>query len=534
MELQHISELERAVEGGRGELVRFGVSFLFMVCVMFYAASQEGGRGELVLVMAAIVATYMAMNIGANDVANNVGPAVGAKAFSLVGALAIAGLFDIAGALIAGERVIERMRSGILQPEMVTDPQVFVAIMLAALLASAVWVNLASALGAPVSTTHAIVGAVMGGGMAAYGVGVVNWAVMVSIAASWVVSPLLGGVLAALFLYLIKRSILYQVDMSAAARRVVPLLLAGMAWIFTTYLIVEGLSRLHLFSAEVAVGLGFAAAVITYFAVRARVCDRGRLIPNTRQGVNRLFTIPLMFAAAVMSFAHGSNDVANAVGPLAAIVHSLSGDGAVTANGVLSSMAGGVVPMWVMVVGALGIAVGLVLFGPRVIRTVGSELTELDHIRAFSVAMASALTVIVASGFGLPVSSTHIVVGSVLGVGFLREYLRSTQDDMLVEIKAHHPAGDQEAIDAFVARFMRASIDEKGRLLKELKRQSRTGEDPARFAKRERKALKRVYRQELVKRSQLRRIVTAWVVTVPASALMAAMLFHVMRGVLAA
>lgn len=525
MELQHISEFERAVEGGRGELVRFGVSFLFMVGVMFYAATHGVGRGELVLVMGAIVATYMAMNIGANDVANNVGPAVGAKAFSLVGALSIAAVFDIAGALIAGERVIERMRSGILQAEMITDPQIFVAIMLSALLASAIWVNLASALGAPVSTTHAIVGAIMGGGMAAYGVGIVNWPVMVRIAASWVVSPLIGGALAALILYFIKRSILYQVDMSAAARRVVPALLAAMAWVFTTYLIVEGFRRLRMFSLEGAILMGFAAASITYFVVRARVADRGRLIPNTRQGVNRLFPIPLMFAAAVMSFAHGSNDVANAVGPLAAIVHALSHAETV--------MPDGVVPMWVMAVGALGIAVGLVLFGPRVIRTVGSELTELDHVRAFSVVMASALTVILASGFGLPVSSTHIVVGSVLGVGFLREHLRSSHDAMIVEIKAHHPAGDQEAIDAFVGRFTKASIGEKGELLKELKRQSKMGTDPARFAKRERKALRRVYRQELVKRSQLRRILAAWVVTVPASGGMAAMLFHIVRGVLA-
>lgn len=525
MELQHISEFEKAVEGSRGELVRFGVSFLFMVGVMFFAATHGAGQGELTLVMAAIVATYMAMNIGANDVANNVGPAVGARAISLVGALAIAAVFDIAGALVAGERVIERMRSGIIQPDLLTDPQILVWIMLAALLASAVWINIASALGAPVSTTHAIVGAIMGGGIAAHGIDIVNWPVMGRIVASWVVSPVLGGALAAMFLYFIKRSITYHADMAAAARRVVPALLGVMAWVFSTFLLVEGLGRLPFVSGGVAVLCGFAVAVLTFVAVRARMSDRGRFIPNTKQGVNRLFQLPLIFAAAVMSFAHGSNDVANAVGPLAAIVHAVT-QGSTTAQG--ATVAG-----WVMLIGALGIGIGLVLFGPRVVRTIGSELTELDNMRAFSVALASALTVILASVSGLPVSSTHVVVGSVLGVGFLREYLKSSHDRMVEEIKAHHPQGDQAAIDDFMRRFERASLDDKGTLLKDLKRHSKNGEDPARFAKWERKALRRAYQHELVRRSQLRRILAAWVITVPASALMAAGLFHAMGGMLA-
>jgi PiT family inorganic phosphate transporter len=524
VELQHLSEFEKAAEGGRGELVRFGVSFLFIVGVMFYAAVHGAGQGELVLVMAAIVAAYMAMNIGANDVANNVGPAVGAKALSLVGALAIAAVFDVAGALIAGERVIERMRSGIIQPELINDPQIFVWVMLAALLASAVWINVASALGAPVSTTHAIVGAIAGGGIAAHGVAIVNWPIMGRIVASWVVSPVLGGVLAAMLLYLIKRSITYHADMAAAARRVVPLLLAGMVWVFTTFLIVEGFSGLLAVTHGAAVLCGLVAGLITFLVVRLKVSNRGSQIANTKQAVNRLFTIPLMFAAAVMSFAHGSNDVANAVGPLAAIVH------VVTQGGGLTPAA--TVPVWVMLVGALGISVGLALFGPRVIRTVGSEITELDHMRAFSVALASALTVILASILGLPVSSTHIVVGSVLGVGFLREYLKSSHALMVAEIKAHHPEGDQRAIDDFMLQFASASIDEKGELLKALKRQAKSGQDPARFAKWERKVLRKVYRHELVTRSQLKRIVAAWVVTVPASALMSAGLFHVIRGTL--
>ncbi|TAH41288.1 MAG: inorganic phosphate transporter, partial [Betaproteobacteria bacterium] len=345
------------------------------------------------------------------------------------------------------------------------------------------------------------------------------------IVASWVVSPVLGGALAAMFLYFIKRSITYHADMAAAARRVVPALLGVMAWVFSTFLLVEGLGRLPFVSGGVAVLCGFAVAVLTFVAVRARMSDRGRFIPNTKQGVNRLFQLPLIFAAAVMSFAHGSNDVANAVGPLAAIVHAVT-QGSTTAQG--ATVAG-----WVMLIGALGIGIGLVLFGPRVVRTIGSELTELDNMRAFSVALASALTVILASVSGLPVSSTHVVVGSVLGVGFLREYLKSSHDRMVEEIKAHHPQGDQAAIDDFMRRFERASLDDKGTLLKDLKRHSKNGEDPARFAKWERKALRRAYQHELVRRSQLRRILAAWVITVPASALMAAGLFHAMGGMLA-
>jgi PiT family inorganic phosphate transporter len=185
-----------------------------------------------------------------------------------------------------------------------------------------------------------------------------------------------------------------------------------------------------------------------------------------------------------------------------------------------------------MVVGALGLAIGLGLFGPRVIRTVGSEITELDQMRAYCIAMAATITVIIASQLGIPVSTTHVAVGAVFGVGFLREYLKSSYARMLDEIKAHHPEGDQEAIDAFIERFTAASIDEKGAMLRDLKQRAKKHLDPAHFSKTERKGLRKVYRQELVKRSQLLRIVAAWVVTVPASALMAALLFFTIKGML--
>src|SRR5690606_11423085 len=190
------------------------------------------------------------------------------------------------------------------------------------------------------------------------------------------------------------------------------------------------------------------------------------------------------------------------------------------------------IPTWVMMVGAIGISLGLALFGPKVIRTVSSEITELDQMRAYCIAMAATLTVIVASQLGLPVSSTHIAVGGVFGVGFLREYLKSNYDRMVAEIKAHHPEGDLAAIEAFIARFEKASIEEKGQMLADLKQRSKNADDPAHFSKGERKGLKKVYRRELVKRSQLMRIAAAGVITVPASALMAAVLFFMIRGMM--
>lgn len=524
MDLQHISEIERATHRGRGEMLRLGIGLLFIVGVMFYAAMRGTGEGGMILVMAAMVGGYMAMNIGANDVANNVGPAVGSKALSLAGALVIAAVFEAAGALIAGGEVVGTIRNGIINPDLITDSDTFVWIMLAALLAGALWLNIATAVGAPVSTTHSIVGAVLGAGMAAAGPSIVDWETMTGIVASWVISPLLGGLFAAGFLYLVKRSITYQADMAAAARKMVPLLVAFMAWTFGTYLILKGLNRAWTVGFGEAVAYGLVIAVPVFLLTKRAIGARGVLLANTKQSVNRLFTVPLIFAAALLSFAHGSNDVANAVGPLAAIVDVVSNAGVVNKSAPI--------PTWVMMVGALGIALGLALFGPKVIRTVGSEITELDQMRAYCIAMAATLTVIVASQMGLPVSSTHIAVGGVFGVGFLREYLKSNYDRMVAEIKAHHPEGDLAAIEAFIARFEKASIEEKGEMLRDLKERSKKAEDPAHFSKTERKGLRKVYRRELVKRSQLMRIAAAWVITVPASALMAAILFFTIRGMM--
>jgi len=522
MELKDIASIEEATRFGRRELFRLGFSLIFIIGIIFFANIQVGDiPGNTMLVIAAVIGAYMAINIGANDVANNVGPAVGSKAMTLAGAILIAAIFEAAGALIAGGDVVSTIKKGIIDPSMITDADTFIWLMMAALLAGAIWLNIATALGAPVSTTHSIVGAVLGAGIAAGGWDVANWNQMGAIVASWVISPVCGGLIAAGFLYLIKRTITYQADMTAAARKMVPLLVALMAWAFSTYLIIKGLKQIWKFNFHEAALIGLAIAVAVYFIVKPRINRRAQSLKNDKPSINRLFTIPLIFAAALLSFAHGANDVANAVGPLAAINAAIVGEGVATKAAI---------PLWVMLVGAVGIAIGLALYGPKLIRTVGTEITELDQTRAFCIAMAAAITVIFASQMGLPVSSTHIAVGAVFGVGFLREFIKASYAKMIEEIKRHHAGKGQKEVEAFLLKFNRASVANKGLMLKELKQQAKKA-TPI-ITKEERKALRKVYRKELVKRSAFIKIVAAWLITVPMSAAMAAMLYFMIRGML--
>ena len=520
MELQNINQIEKAAAFGASELFRLGFALVFIVCIMLFAGIQLGDiSGNYMLIAAAMIGGYMAMNIGANDVANNVGPAVGSRALTLTGAILIAAIFEASGALIAGGDVVSTIKKGIINPAAIQDANTFIWLMMAALLAGAIWLNIATYLGAPVSTTHSIVGGVLGAGIAAGGMDIANWDQMGMIAASWVISPVLGGLIAASFLYLIKRTITYQDDMKQAAIKMVPLLVSLMAWAFSTYLALKGLNKIWKIDFPTALIIGAVVAIMIYFIVRPWVKKSAEQLSSSKQSVNKLFTTPLIFAAALLSFAHGANDVANAVGPVAAI------NDAILHGGVAKTAT---IPLWVMMVGAIGIALGLALYGPKLIRTVGSEITELDQMRAFSIAMAAAITVIIASQLGLPVSSTHIAVGAVFGVGFLREFLKSSYAKMIDEIKSHHHDRDEAEVEAFLLRFQKSTIDKKAMMLQQLKDHSATAE----LSKKERKGLKKVYRTELVKRSALLKIVAAWVITVPASGLMAAILYFTLRGMM--
>jgi len=521
MELRNFNDIENATSRGRKEMFRFGTAMLFIVMIILFTSNLQTGTAavSVELVVAAMIGGYMALNIGANDVANNVGPAVGSKALTLTGAIILAAIFESSGALIAGGDVVSTIKKGIIDPELIADADTFIWLMMAALLAGAIWLNLATALGAPVSTTHSIVGGVLGAGIAAAGWSIANWDKMGAIAASWVISPVIGGIIAASFLFWIKRSITYKDDMIAAAKHMVPVLVAIMAWAFATYLILKGLKKVWKTDFITAAMIGFAIASIIYFTIKPMIARQAQRLENSKSSVNTLFTIPLIFAAALLSFAHGANDVANAVGPLAAI------NDAIQSHGVSTKAE---IPLWVMLIGAIGISLGLLLFGPKLIRTVGSEITELDQMRAFSIAMAAAITVIIASQLGLPVSSTHIAVGGIFGVGFLREYLKRSYAKTIQEIKDHHQGADQQEVESFIKAFEKASLIEKKLMLAQLKEKKAEVE----LSKKERKSLNKVYQKELVKRSAFLKIVAAWVITVPASATLAALFYFMIRGMM--
>ncbi|TVR55727.1 MAG: anion permease [Spirochaetaceae bacterium] len=506
----------------RGYYVRLSLAGAFVLFVIGYTWTNHGYL-SLSLVVAAAFGAYMAINIGANDVANNVGPAVGARAMRLLTAVAIAAFFEAAGAIIAGGAVVGTVGSGIIDPSRLRDPDSFVWLMMAALLGGALWLNIATALGAPVSTTHSIVGGVLGAGIAASGWSIANWDTVGRIALSWVISPVLGGVIAALFLFVIKHGITYQTDMVRASQRMVPVLIGAMGWAFSTFLIVKGLTRVVTVDPYVAVGVGAGIGVVSFIGSRARLRTIAKSMSNGKKGVNALFGLPLIFAAALLSFAHGSNDVANAIGPLAAVYNSLLTN---------SIGAGADIPFWVMAVGALGLAVGLALYGPKLIKTVGTEITDMDNMRAYSIAMAAAVTVILASQLGLPISTTHVTIGAVFGIGFLREHLKANYRRIIAKIEKHHEhqGRSPDEIKAFLHEFETAAIKEKGRILKSLAKSRKRGK--TKITKKEQKKLRKVYQESLVKRAVILRVVAAWLVTVPGTAVLSALIYYTIRGML--
>lgn len=460
--------------------ITFGIAALFLIAVYFFSGMYAGHTDTShIIIIAGIVGGYMALNIGANDVANNIGPTVGAKAISIKGALVIAAIFEASGAYFAGGDVVSTISKGIIDPSGISDQMVFIWAMMAALLSAALWINIATWVGAPVSTTHSVVGGVMGAGIAAVGMSAVNWSTMGSIAASWIISPMLGGLIAAGFLYFIKHTVLFKEDKVEAAKKWVPVMVSIMAAAFAMYMAMKGLKKIWKAEAWMiwsAAAMGF---IVTYFISRPIVQKAAKNIENREKSVAKLFNVPLIFSAALLSFAHGANDVANAVGPLSAIV-SAAGEGGMAAK--VS------IPSWVMLIGGIGISIGLLLFGPKLIRTVGEQITKINQIRAFCIATSASITVIAASWMGLPVSSTHIAVGGVFGVGFLREYLQNRRGNV-----------SSEELDHMSQKELR-------KIVKHQKRR-------------------------LVRRNQMFRIAAAWVITVPLAALIAAGIFTILINI---
>jgi PiT family inorganic phosphate transporter len=516
------SDSHTLAAGDKGAWLRLLAGLAMLAGAAAYVGSEASGQEQiLVIVIAGVVGMYMAMNIGANDVANNVGAAVGSGALTMIGALAIASVFEVAGAVIAGGDVVDTIKKGIIDPAGVADAATFVRLMLAALFAAALWINLATIFGAPVSTTHSIVGGVLGGGVAAAGLGVVDWVVMGKIAASWVVSPLMGAVIAVAFLTLIKAAIVYRDDRIAAAKTWVPILVAIMGAVFSAYLITKGLKRVWQADVATVIAVSGAAFFMVYFIVRPMVAAAGKTMKNTREDVGKLFTIPLIVSAAMLCFAHGSNDVANAIAPLAAIVNAV-GEG-----GVASEVA---IPFWVMLVGALGLSVGLALYGGRMVKRVGKEITEIDRLRAFSVALSAAITVIIASALALPVSSTHIALGAIFGIGFLREYLENEAEKVRI-IREHFNDDTEPSLFDTASGEMEWRHEVLERALKDLLPE-RERISYFETTKKAEAAVMNWQRKKLVRRSHLRTIVLAWLITVPATAAIAGVLYHILSAVL--
>jgi len=369
------------------------------------------------IALAALFGIFMAWGIGANDVANAMATSVGSKALTIRQAIIVAAVFEFAGAVLAGGEVTSTIRKGIVDADLLTGtPELLIYGMLAALLAAGTWLLIASKNGWPVSTTHSIVGAIVGFAAVGIGVDAVQWGKVGTIVMSWVVSPVTAGFIAYLIYRSVQRLILSQPDPLARARRYVPVYIFLAAFTITLVTILKGLSHVgltisvrdsYLLAIVLAVGIALAGA---YFINRIKP-DKKIDKKQHFYTVERVFGILMVVTACGMAFAHGSNDVANAIGPLAAVV-------GVASTGAIASKSS--LPAWVLMLGGGGIVIGLATFGRHVIATVGRKITQLTPSRGFAAELAAATTIVIASGTGIPISTTHTLVGAVLGVGMAR------------------------------------------------------------------------------------------------------------------
>ncbi|MDO6746358.1 inorganic phosphate transporter [Gilvimarinus sp. 1_MG-2023] len=376
--------------------------------------------GQILLILACVFGFFMAWGVGANDVANAMGTSVGSKALTVKQAIVVAMIFEFLGAYLAGGAVTSTIRKGIVDPAiMAGTPELLVYGMLSALLAAGTWLLIASILGWPVSTTHSIVGAIVG--FAAVGISpeAVAWGKVLSIVASWVVSPMLAGTIAFFIFRSVQKLILNTENPMLQARRYIPFYMFAVGFLIAMVTLLKGLK--HVFK-DSGFSLNFVESAMVAAIVGAIVCAIGivmlrRVKPeetdtgNRFANVEKMFAVLMIFTACAMAFAHGSNDVANAVGPLAAIINVIK-TGSVTAKSVM--------PSWVLLIGGLGIVIGLATYGFKVMATIGKKITELTPSRGFAAELAAAATVVLASGTGLPISTTHTLVGAVLGVGLAR------------------------------------------------------------------------------------------------------------------
>ncbi|MDX1723958.1 MAG: inorganic phosphate transporter [Pseudomonas sp.] len=373
--------------------------------------------GLVLLLLACLFGFFMAWGVGANDVANAMGTSVGSRALTIKQAILIAMVFEFAGAYLAGGQVTETIKSGIVDASLIT-PDLMVLGMMSALLAAGTWLLIASTRGWPVSTTHSIVGAVIGFAAVGVSMDAVNWAGVGPIVASWVISPVLSGTVAFGLFVSVQRLIIDTDEPFVNAKRFVPLYMFATGFMVSLVTVTKGLKHigLNLSSTEgffLAAGVGVLVMLLGIALLSRIKIDVEADKDFHYASVEKVFAVLMIFTACSMAFAHGSNDVANAVGPLAAIVGVIqSGGEAVGAKAAL--------PAWVLLLGAIGIVIGLATYGYKVIATIGKQITELTPSRGFAAELATATTVVGASAIGLPVSTTHTLVGAVLGVGLAR------------------------------------------------------------------------------------------------------------------
>jgi PiT family inorganic phosphate transporter len=374
--------------------------------------------GTTFIILACAFGFFMAWGVGANDVANAMGTSVGSKAITIKQAIIIAVIFEFAGAFLAGGQVTATIRKGILDTSMVAaTPEILVYGMLASLLAAGIWLMVATRLGWPVSTTHTIVGAIVGFAIVGIGVDAVKWGKIGTIVSSWVVSPLMAGSIAYALFYSVQRLILDTDDPFKNAKRYVPIYIFMVGFIIALVTLYKGLKHVGL---DISAGesyfwatvLGGVAMAIGKFYINKMHFDPDADRDFHFTNVEKIFAVLMMFTACAMAFAHGSNDVANAIGPLAAVISIVENGGEIAQKSTL--------PLWVLLLGGGGIVVGLVTYGHKVIATIGTNITELTPSSGFAATLAAATTVVLASSTGLPISTTHTLVGAVLGVGLAR------------------------------------------------------------------------------------------------------------------
>jgi PiT family inorganic phosphate transporter len=374
--------------------------------------------GNVLIILAIIFGTFMAWGIGANDVANAMGTSVGSGAVTIKQAIIIAVIFEFAGAILAGGEVTATIRKGILDAALFTnEPHLLVYGMLASLLAAGMWLLIASSFGWPVSTTHSIVGAIVGFGAVGVGVDAVAWSKVFKIVISWIASPILAGVISFILFRSLQNLIIDTKHPFDNAKKYVPYYMFLVGFIVSLVTIFKGLKHVGMSfdtftSYSLSIGVGLLVAIIGTFVIRDIHLDPDENKDFYYASMERVFSVLMIITAAAMAFAHGSNDVANAIGPLAAIYSVVESGGLIGAKSAL--------PVWILLVGGTGIVIGLITYGHKVIATIGTGITQLTPSRGFAATLAAAATVVIASGTGIPVSTTQVLVGAVLGVGLAR------------------------------------------------------------------------------------------------------------------